>query len=128
MAEWQTRRIQNPLSERACGFNSHPGHHLSAGATLLIERRLRTVNKRLAKLQKELLVANEQLQHFVEEADDTRLRSLVSETPLADHDHREAQKAEAAMKRNQADLLSQLSRLDAEQDDLLDRLNRRRKR
>ena len=27
MAEWQTRRTQNPLSERACGFKSHPGHH-----------------------------------------------------------------------------------------------------
>ena len=26
VAEWQTRRIQNPLSERACGFDSHPGH------------------------------------------------------------------------------------------------------
>ena len=23
---WQTRRIQNPLSERACGFKSHSGH------------------------------------------------------------------------------------------------------
>ena len=27
MAEWQTRRSQKPLSERACGFDSHPGHH-----------------------------------------------------------------------------------------------------
>ena len=28
MAEWQTRRTQNPLSERACGFKSHPGHQI----------------------------------------------------------------------------------------------------
>src|SRR3954451_24526289 len=26
VAEWQTRRTQNPLSERACGFESHLGH------------------------------------------------------------------------------------------------------
>ncbi len=26
VAEWQTRGTQNPLSERACGFKSHPGH------------------------------------------------------------------------------------------------------
>ena len=28
MAEWQTRWTQNPLSERACGFESRPGHPL----------------------------------------------------------------------------------------------------
>ena len=26
---WQTRRTQNPLSARTCGFESHLGHHLS---------------------------------------------------------------------------------------------------
>jgi len=26
VAEWQTRRTQNPLLERACGFESHLGH------------------------------------------------------------------------------------------------------
>jgi hypothetical protein len=26
VAEWQTRWIQNPLSERACGFKSHLGY------------------------------------------------------------------------------------------------------
>ncbi len=26
VAEWQTRRTQNPLLERACGFESRPGH------------------------------------------------------------------------------------------------------
>jgi hypothetical protein len=30
VAEWQTRRSQKPLSERVCGFDSHPGHHLSS--------------------------------------------------------------------------------------------------
>ena len=26
VAEWQTRRTQNPLSERVCGFDSRLGH------------------------------------------------------------------------------------------------------
>ena len=29
VAEWQTRRTQNPLSERACGFESHLGHKVA---------------------------------------------------------------------------------------------------
>ena len=38
VAEWQTRWTQNPLSERACGFESRPGHRQAirprtAGAT-----------------------------------------------------------------------------------------------
>ena len=35
MAEWQTRRTQNPLSERACGFKSHPGHSVLVDTALL---------------------------------------------------------------------------------------------
>ena len=31
MAEWQTRRPQKPLSERACGFESRSGHDVFAG-------------------------------------------------------------------------------------------------
>ena len=27
VAEWQTRRTQNPLFARTCGFDSHPGHN-----------------------------------------------------------------------------------------------------
>lgn len=31
MAEWQTRWTQNPLPERACGFDSRPGHAGAVG-------------------------------------------------------------------------------------------------
>jgi hypothetical protein len=27
VVKWQTRRTQNPLASRPCGFESHPGHH-----------------------------------------------------------------------------------------------------
>jgi hypothetical protein len=30
VAKWQTLWTQNPLSERACGFDSHLGHQSSA--------------------------------------------------------------------------------------------------
>ena len=37
-------------------------------------------------------MADEQLAHLADEADDARLRALVSETPLAEHEHREAER------------------------------------
>ena len=93
---------------------------------MLLERRLRTVSRRLAAMREELRIAEEQLAHFAEVSDDTRIRSLVSETPLADQDHREAERTMAAMQRHRRDLADQIGRLEAEQDDLLDRFNARR--
>ncbi len=74
-------------------------------------------------MREELRIAEEQLLHFSEDADDARLRSLVSETPLADQEYREAEKTSVAMQRHRGELLEQLNSLEAEQDDLLDRLS-----
>ncbi|MCB1012291.1 MAG: hypothetical protein M9922_08795 [Microthrixaceae bacterium] len=93
---------------------------------MLVERRLRGVGKRLAELREELRVADEQVTHFADVSDDTRIRSLVSETPLADQEHREAQRTTNAMERHRQDLRDQIARLEIEQDELLDRLNSRR--
>lgn len=93
---------------------------------MLLERRLRTVGRRLATLREELRIAEEQLAHFAEVSDDTRIRSLVSETPLADQDHRDAERTAAAMGRHRGELIEEIVRLEAEQDELLDRLNARR--
>lgn len=87
---------------------------------------MRNVGKRLKKLREELRVADEQALHFAEVSDDTRIRSLVSETPLADQEHREAQRTTDAMERHRNDLRQEIAQLEAEQDDLLDRLRRRR--
>ncbi len=89
----------------------------------LVERRLRMVGRRLGSLRQELAIADEQLAHFADISDDSRIRSLVSETPLADHEHREAERTTAAMARHRADLVEQITRLEREQDDLLDRLH-----
>ncbi len=73
-------------------------------------------------LQRDLSVADEQLAHLVEEAEEARLRALVSETPLAEQAHHEAERHADAMRRHHADLLAELRQLETAQDDLLDRL------
>ena len=88
----------------------------------LLERRLAEVSERMKALRAELDVANEQLAFFQEEAEDARLRALVSETPLADREQHDAQKHADAMGRHRADLLAQLAELERSQDELLDRL------
>ena len=88
----------------------------------LVERRLAEVGTRLKQLREELAVSDEQLGFLAEAADDARLRSLVSETPVADREHQDAQRHADAMHRHRADVLDQISRLEQTQDDLLDRL------
>lgn len=88
----------------------------------LVERRLSEVAARLRQLRDDLAVSEEQLAFLAEAADDARLRSLVSETPLADREHHEAQRHAEAMQRHRADLLASIAQLEQTQDDLLDRL------
>jgi cytochrome P450 len=88
----------------------------------LIERRLRDLSDRMKAVGRDLAVAEEQLAHFEGDADDARLRALVSETPGAEQVHREAQRHAEAMRRHRDDLVAELRQLEASQDDLLDRL------
>jgi hypothetical protein len=86
-----------------------------------IERRLTEVGDRLKVLRRELVVADEQLHHFADEADDARLRALASETPLAQQEHRAAQKHADAMERHRREVQSEIEALERTQDELLDR-------
>ena len=88
----------------------------------LVERRLSEVAGRLRELRSELAVTEEQLRHLAEEADDARLRALVSETSMAGHEHREAQRHADAMSRHQAEVTATIAKLEQQQDELLDRL------
>ena len=88
----------------------------------LIERRLRDVHDRLRRAREELVVLDEQLTVFADTADDTRLRALVSETPLANKEHQEAQRHADAMARSRAALLATIAELERTQDELLDKL------
>jgi SMC interacting uncharacterized protein involved in chromosome segregation len=88
----------------------------------LLERRLAENADRLRSLRTDIEVVNEQLAALAEAADEARLRALVSETPVADREHHEAQRHADAMGRHRADLLAELERLERQQDELLDRL------
>ena len=99
-----------------------PPAYTAAMSRSLVERRLSEVATRLVQLREDLRVSDEQLSHLAEAADDARLRSLLSETPLADREHHDAQRHAEAMQRNSAELLEGISRLEQTQDELLDRL------
>ncbi|MCP3988113.1 MAG: hypothetical protein GY724_03495 [Actinomycetia bacterium] len=91
-----------------------------------IERKLTDLATELRALRRELQVIDEQLQHFVDVADDARLRSLISETPLAANEHREANKAVAAVRRDQEAMMKRVAKLETKQDTLLDQLSQAR--
>jgi chromosome segregation ATPase len=91
-------------------------------AQYLVERRLMEVSKRLRRAREELAVADEQLSALVELADDARLRSLVSETPLAARQSQEAQRHAEAMSGARDSLAALVKRLEGELDELLDKL------
>ena len=88
----------------------------------VLERKLSELTVRLRALREEIRIADEQLLALAEDADDARLRALVSETPLAEHEHAEAQKHADAMERHLAALRTELADAERSQDDLLDRL------
>lgn len=92
----------------------------------MVERKLMEVSERLKQLRAELQVTDEQLLHFADVADDARLRALVSETPLADRDHHDAQRHADAMSRHRAEVQSTIDQLERRQDELLDRLTAER--
>ena len=87
-----------------------------------IERRLRSVSERLRSARDDLGVTEEQLVQLADEADDARLRSLVSETPIAEKEHRKATRHADRLRKHRDRLQAEVAALDAEQDELLDRL------
>ena len=76
---------------------------------------------RLKRLRADLEVAEEQYLHFEDLAEDARLRALVSETPAAERQHRDAARQAETMARHRARLREEIRSLEQEQDDLLDR-------
>ncbi|MHB1775167.1 MAG: hypothetical protein ACYCU7_04130 [Acidimicrobiales bacterium] len=85
----------------------------------LLERRIRDVHERLNRARAELAVLDEQLAVVADEAEDARLRSLVSETPLAAHEYGEVRRHVDAMSRARESLARQVDELCRRQDELL---------
>lgn len=87
-----------------------------------IERRLSDAHQRLVRARSELAVLDEQLVVVNEIADDTRLRALVSETPVASKEHDEASRHATVMLQTRAALVALIVELERRQDELLNRL------
>lgn len=91
-----------------------------------IEKKLAAVSRELRTIREELQVIEEQLIQVSDEAEDSRLRSLVSETPLAAQEQRETAKAVAAVRRDREGKIKRLHKLELRQDALLDQLTEAR--
>ena len=88
----------------------------------ILQRRLVDVSERLKRLRAELAVTDEQVSFLDGEAEESRLRALMSETPLADAEARDARQQADTMTRYRDSLVLQIGRLRREQDELLDRM------
>ena len=87
-----------------------------------IERRLADVTERLQALRAEAEVCTAQLDQVAEEADDARLRALVSEHPMDRHVGRDAQRAADTLRHRRDRVVAKIGELEARQDELLDQL------
>ena len=87
-----------------------------------IERRLNDGHQRLVRARSELAVLDEQLVVVNEIADDTRIRAMVAETPVASKEHDEATRHASVMEQTRISLIEQIAELERRQDELLDRL------
>ncbi|HTZ08634.1 MAG TPA: hypothetical protein VMB72_06170 [Acidimicrobiales bacterium] len=87
-----------------------------------VERSLRDVHGRLVQQRQELAVLDEQLVVLNDAADDARIRSLVSETPVAGHEYTDAQRTADAANRARSALVASIGELERRQDELLGQL------
>ena len=87
-----------------------------------MERRLRDVGGKLRSLRASLAVVEEQLAHLSDEAEEMGLRALVSETPGADLEYREARRHADAMLKHRNSVREAIAELEARQDELLEQI------
>jgi len=87
-----------------------------------VERRLRDNSRRLQLLREELGITAEQMTQLGEEAEDARIRAMVSETAQAQREHSDAERHAAALSRHRAEVEAEIERLEQDQDRLLDQL------
>jgi predicted nucleic acid-binding Zn-ribbon protein len=88
-----------------------------------LTHRLEKTSSELRQARDALRIVDEQLAQLTDEADDARLRSLVSEAPEAAHEHRDAAKALDAARRDREGKLKRVDTLEGKLDALLDRLS-----
>ena len=88
-----------------------------------LEKRLLEISRRIKKEKVDLLVAEEQLISLIDDADEARIRSLVSETAISDNDRRDSARQSENMEKYCQKIRNEIQRLEEIQDELLDKLN-----
>jgi len=88
-----------------------------------LEKRLLEISRRIKKEKEDLLIAEEQLISLINDADEERIRSLVSETAISDNDRRDSARQSENMEKYCQKIRNEIQRLEEIQDGLLDKLN-----
>ena len=87
------------------------------------EKRLMEISRRIKQQKEDLLVAEEQLISLTSDADEARIRSLVSETAISDNDRRDSVRQSENMQKYCYKIRNEIQRLEEMQDALLDKMN-----
>ena len=87
-----------------------------------IERSLNELRERLFRARDDLRIIEEQLLYQMDVLEEAKTRMLVSETPLADQEHRIARDDYENLMRARARAETAIAELQQEQDRLLDRM------
>jgi len=94
-------------------------------SSALVKWQLKKIGKRLHSLRAEVQVIDEQRMYLVDDADDLDVRAVVSESGRDRAEARSAEGHVAAMGRAKAHAQAEIARLEARQDELLDKLSAR---
>ncbi|HWD08313.1 MAG TPA: hypothetical protein VHA57_04375 [Actinomycetota bacterium] len=89
---------------------------------MTIQSQLDEIAARLARASQELQVAREQVAFQTEVSDEAQVRMVVSGTPLADREYREARDDLERLRRHQERTQGLIAELTTERDHLLERL------
>ncbi|MFT7473926.1 MAG: hypothetical protein ACI81L_000841, partial [Verrucomicrobiales bacterium] len=119
--------VRSPLRPSgACGEVATLPRADSAYAALvkrsMIERKLRENGDALKRAREEVRISTEQLEHLSGEADEARIRAMVSETPLAEQSFHEASRHAEKMRKHHTEVQDRIVLLETRQNELLDQM------
>jgi len=89
----------------------------------LLQRRLTHTSTRIRELEEELRIVEDQKSQLVDDADELSLRALVSETPAAEFEYRQAKKHADVLVKRSVELREEILDLNKRMNELLDRMN-----
>ena len=88
----------------------------------MVERKLRENGDELKRVREELRISDEQLKFLDSEAEEARIRAMVSETPVAEQELQDATRHADTMRRHCGELNVRMAQLETRQDELLDEM------